>query len=144
MINLSRKAAQAPDIAVGVVKTIRGWAALWIAAIFLAIMAISTRQAPRKHLPEELLGEWHTSDPSYADRTFELDSVCIAFGTGPGMVSVGLIKDVKEIPEGNHTLYTVSYVVDDSPNEVSFYYDPKSGLWFKNQEKIVWRKRRDN
>jgi hypothetical protein len=143
-MNLSRKAAQAPDIAQCKNKTIRGWAAPWIAAIFLAIMAISTRQAPRKHLPVELLGKWHTTDPSYADRTFELDSVCITFGTGPGIVSVGLIKDVNEIPEGNRTLYTVSYIVDDSPNEVSFYYNSNSGLWFKNQEKIVWRKNHDN
>jgi hypothetical protein len=144
MMNRSRKVAQAPDIAEGVNKTIQGWAAPLIAATFLAFLAISTWHAPRKHLPEELLGEWHTSDPSYADRTFELDSVCIVFGTGPGMVSVGFIKDVKEIPEGNHTLYTVSYIVDDLPNEVSFYYDPNSGLWFKNQEKIVWRKTRGN
>jgi hypothetical protein len=144
MMNLFRKAARAPDTAEGMIKMIRGWASLWIAVIFLAIMAISTRQAPTKHLPKELLGEWHTTDPSYADRTFELDSVCIAFGTGPGMVSVGLIEDVKEFPEGNRTLYTVSYTVDESPNEVSFYYGPNSGLWFKNQEKIVWRKNRDN
>src|SRR5579864_3434463 len=124
-MNLPRKVARVPDVAGGMNETIQGQAVPWIiAAMFLMILAISAWHAPRKHLPEELFGEWHTTDPNYADRSFELDSVCIVFGTGPGMVSVGFIKDVKEIPDGNHTLYAVSYTVDNVPNEVSFYYDP--------------------
>ncbi len=114
-----------------------------LAAIFLILLVAWMWHAPaRKHLPEELLGEWHTENPTYAGRTFELDQVCISFTTGDGTISVGFIKGVKEIPDGNHMLYTVSYTLDGVPNEVSFFYDPNNGknLWFKNQEKIVWKK----
>ena len=71
-----------------------------------------------------------------------MDHVCITFTIGEGTVSVGFIKDVKQITDGNRILYTVSYIVDDVPNEVSFFYDPNNGknLWFKNQEKVVWKK----
>ncbi len=129
------------DIQKNLKKPIQGWAPVGITAIFLIIMAAWMWQTPaRKHLPKELWGEWRTTDPSYADRTFELDNVCINFTTGEGTISVGFIKNVKEIPEGTRTLYTVSYTVDDAPNEVSFYYEPNSGIWFKNQKKVIWKR----
>ena len=141
MVMGSKKVTQMIDIPKGLKKPIQGWAPAGITAIFLIIVAAWMWQTPaRKHLPEELWGEWRTTDPSYADRAFELDNVCINFTTGEGTISVGFVKDVKEISEGNRTLYTVSYTVDDAPNEVSFYYEPNNGLWFKNQEKVVWKR----
>jgi hypothetical protein len=111
------------------------------AVTLLVLLAAWTWHAPNKIVPPELVGEWHTTDPKYADRTFELDPVCISFTTGDGTVSVGFIKEVKEIPEGSRILYTISYTVDDEPNEVSFYYDLKNDktIWFKNQKNIAWR-----
>jgi hypothetical protein len=145
MVMTSKRVTQMIDIPKGLKETIQSWTPAGITAIFLIIVLVWMWQTPaRKHLPEELWGEWRTTDPSYADRTFEFDNVCINFTTGEGTISVGFIKDVKEIPEGNRTLYNVSYIVDDTPNEVSFYYEPNSGLWFKNQEKVVWRKTQDN
>jgi hypothetical protein len=116
------------------------------AVILLVLLAAWTWRAPNKLVPTELVGEWHTSDPNYADRTFELDPVCISFTTGDGTVSVGFIKEVKEVPEGSRILYTISYTVDDEPNEVSFYYDLKNDktIWFKNQKSIAWRKDQDS
>jgi hypothetical protein len=112
------------------------------AAIMLILLVAWVWRAPNKQIPKELVGEWHTTDPNYADRSFEIDTVCIIFTTGGGTVSTGFIKEVKEVPEGNRTLYTISYVVDDAPNEVSLYYDPNKGkiIRFKNQEKTVWKK----
>jgi hypothetical protein len=112
------------------------------AATLLIVLVGWAWRAPNKKIPNELVGEWHTTDPDYADRSFEIDSVCITFTTGGGTVSTGFIKEVKEAPEGSRMLYTISYIVDDAPNEVSFYYDPNKGkvIRFKNQEKIVWKK----
>ena len=140
--NRPKQVAKLADITRGMNKTVRGWAGAGIAAILLILLAATIWHAPGKRLPEELLGEWRTTDPVYADRTFEMDHVCITFTIGEGTVSVGFIKDVKQIPDGNRILYTVSYIVDDVPNEVSFFYDPNNGknLWFKNQEKVVWKK----
>jgi hypothetical protein len=112
------------------------------AATLLILLVAWAWRAPNKKIPNELVGEWHTTDPDYADRSFEIDSVCITFTTGGGTVSTGFIKEVKEVPEGSRMLYTISYTVDDDPNEVSFYYDANKGkvIRFKNQEKIVWKK----
>ena len=122
--------------------------AIWagVAATLLIFLAILNWRAPNKKVPTELVGEWHTTAPNYADRTFELDPVCISFTTGDGTISVGFIKEVKEVPEGSRILYTISYTVDDTPNEVSFYYDVNNekSLCFKNQEKVIWRKVRDS
>jgi hypothetical protein len=116
------------------------------AALLLILLATWIWRAPHKQVPKELVGEWHTTDPNYADRSFEIDSVCITFTTGGGTVSTGFIKEVKEVPEGSRTLFTISYTVDDAPNEVSFYYDPNKDniIRFKNQEKVVWKKDKDS
>jgi hypothetical protein len=117
---------------------------LWAgaAATLLILLLAWGWPAPQKQVPQELVGEWHTTDPNYADRTFEIDSVCINFTTGGGTVSTGFIKEVKQVAQGNRTLYIISYTVDDTPNEVSFYFDWGKGktIRFKNQEHVVWRK----
>ena len=139
-----KKATQRKDAPRGLRGIIQDWALLEIPLLILILVVAWMWQTPaRKDLPKELWGDWATTDPSYADHTFELDNVCITFTTGEGTISVGFIKDVTEISEGDRTLYTVSYTVDDVPNKVSFYYLPNSGLWFKNQEKIIW-KRKEN
>jgi hypothetical protein len=116
------------------------------AVTLLIFLASWIGRPPNRQVPKELVGEWHTTDPNYADRTFELDPVCITFTTGGDTVSVGFIKEVKEVQEGNRILYTISYTVDDAPNKVSFYYDLNKGtvILFKNQERVVWRKDQDS
>lgn len=98
-------------------------------------------RAPNKQIPPELIGEWHTIDPSYSDRWFEINSVCITFVTGTGSASTGFIEEVKAVPEGNRTLYTISYSIDGTGNEVSFYYEAKKDevIQFKHQ-KTIWIK----
>lgn len=93
-------------------------------------------------VPTELIGEWHTSDPNYADRSFAVDPVSVNFGTGSGTNTTGFIRKVNAIPLGNRTLYTIGYATDDSINEVSFYYETAKGkmIRFRNQENIVWTK----
>ncbi len=121
---------------------------IWVgAAVTLLVVLVAwTWRAPNKLVPADLVGEWRTTAPDYADRKFELDPATISFTTGDGTVSVGFIKEVKEVPEGNRILYTISYAVNDEPNAVSFYYAPGNDatIHFKNQEKIAWRKDRDS
>jgi hypothetical protein len=118
----------------------RFWAAA--TAVSLILLAACVWPASNKQVPKELIGEWHTTAPNYADRSFEINSVCINFTTGGGTVSTGFIKEVKVVSEGNRELYTISYTVDDAPNEVSFYYDQSKDkvIRFKNQEKIDWKR----
>lgn len=123
---------------------------LAVAGIFVLILLVFFSRAPKRDVPDDLLGEWQTSDPYYSDRSFEITPVSISFTTGGGTVSTGVIKEVKSASEGNRTLYTVVYDVDGTRNEVSFYYEmgspngPKAPsvaiIRLKNQQKTVWTK----
>ncbi|MBZ5643557.1 MAG: hypothetical protein LAO19_12420 [Acidobacteriia bacterium] len=117
------------------------WAPAEITIVFLVLLAALTYQDPtHKRLPDDLVGEWRTTDTLYADRALILDQVCITFTTGESTLSVGFIKDVKQVAEGSRILYTVAYTVDDVPNQVSFYYEASKGISFKNQDRILWKK----
>jgi len=110
--------------------------------LVLTVIASWIWWAPNKRVPNDLIGEWHSTSLGYSDRSFELDPVSISFGTGSGTVSVGLIKDIEVSQQGSRTVYTISYTLDDSANEVSFYRDAAEAnvIRFKNQESIAWTK----
>ena len=95
------------------------------------------------HVPEDLIGEWHTANANYADRSFEIDPVSISFGTGEGTVTTGFIKKVSAVQKGARTLYTIRYTTDGTVNQVSFYYEIAAKdrvIRFRNQEGIAWTK----
>ena len=114
------------------------------AAVMCAmILAFWIWTPQRVVVPDELVGKWRTTDPNYADRAFEIDGSCVNFVTGEGTVSVGFIKKVRAVSEGNRTLYTISYSLDGTPAEVSFFYEIiRNGeqIHFKNQENVAWTK----
>jgi hypothetical protein len=106
------------------------------------ILVLFAWQPPNKDVPEQLVGEWHTEDPNYDGRSFEINLVSISFGTGEGKVTTGFINNIKEVREGVRVLYTISYTQDGVASEVSFYYDVAKGevIRFKNQQTVVWTK----
>lgn len=110
--------------------------------VTLIVLASWIWRPPNTRVPDELVGEWHSADPNYADRSFEIDSMSISFRTGEGTVTTGFIKKVSVVPSGSRIFYTISYTVEDAPNEVSFFFDPYRGnvIQFKNQEKTIWTK----
>jgi hypothetical protein len=93
-------------------------------------------------VPGELLGEWHTSNAIYSDRSFEIDPVSIRFGTGGGTVTAGFIRKVSAVQQGTMTVYTISYQTDETVNEVCLYYETAKGkvIHLRNQESIAWTK----
>ena len=110
--------------------------------ISLLILASWIWRPANTLVPDELIGEWHTSNANYSDRSFEIDPVSISFGTGGGTVTTGFIKEVSAVEQGARTLYTIAYKTDESVNEVSFYYETAKGkvIHFRNQEGVVWTK----
>ena len=109
--------------------------------ISLIILAFSVWQSDAL-VPDELIGEWHTSNAIYSDRSFEIDPVSISFGTGGGTVTTGFIRKVSAVQEGARTLYTISYQTDESVLEACFYYETAKGkvIRFRHQEGIAWTK----
>jgi len=125
-------------------STSNTWKTLWlgIAVILLIVSVFAVRSKRRSDIPDDLIGEWHTTDARYSDRSFEIDAVSLNFGTGDGGVTTGFIKDVRTSAEGARILYKVSYTVDNEVREVSFYFEESEGkiIRFKNQENIAWKK----
>jgi len=116
----------------------------WIAALIgtLAIFAIWRNAQKNYRLPEELAGEWKSSDPRYADRSFELSQGYVSLATGDGTAVSGFIQEVTVSQDGVGTLYTITYKHDEGVNEMSLYYESSHGekIRFKNQPNIVWTK----
>jgi hypothetical protein len=113
-----------------------------VGTISLVTLAFWVWRSANTLVPDELIGEWHTSNAIYADRSFEIDPVSISFGTGGGTVTTGFIRKVSAVQQGARTLYTISYQTDESVNEVCLYYETAEGkvIHFRNQESIAWTK----
>jgi hypothetical protein len=115
-------------------------------AIGLAVLlAVEYWRPANRNVPEQLIGEWQSSDERYSDRQLEITHSSISFTTGEGTVSTGFIKDVKAVPEGARTLYTVVYELEGTRNEVSFYYETgkkaEGVIRFKNQQGTGWTRK---
>jgi hypothetical protein len=93
-------------------------------------------------VPADLVGEWHTADPVYADRALVIDDSTINFETGNSKVSVGFIDTVKWVQIDNRILYTIKYSLNGASNNVSFYFEggKDKTIRFKNQEHVIWTK----
>jgi hypothetical protein len=117
-------------------------AAIMVAFVVL-LMALYWRP-PNRKVPEQLVGEWRTSDPKYSDRQLDITYASISFTTGDGTVSTGFIKEIKAVQNGASTLYTVVYDLEGTSNELSFYYEMGSAkvgvIRFKNQQAMIWTK----
>ena len=113
-----------------------------VGTISLVTLASWVWQSADAVVPVELIGEWHTSNANYSDRSFEIDPVSIRFGTGGGTVTTGFIRKVSAVQQGDRTLYSISYQTNESVNEVCLYYETAKGrvIHFRNQESIAWTK----
>lgn len=112
--------------------------------IIVALVVAALVYGPSAHVvPDTLVGEWVSSDPRYDDRVFEIDPVSVNFGTPGSHVTVGFIKSVDAQPDAGKTLYTITFVANDLPGQITFYYDTQNGesLYFKNRQNVFWTKR---
>ena len=116
----------------------------WSTSLVVLLAAVWLWQNAQRnyHLPQELAGEWRSSDPRYADRSFELSQGYLSLGMGEGKATTGLIQEVKVSQESGKTLYAITYREDQQVNRMFFYYDSSHGqtIRFKNQPGIVWSK----
>ena len=113
-----------------------------VGTISLITLASGIWRSANTPVPDELIGEWHTSNAIYSDRSFEINPVSISFGTGGGTFTTGFIRKVSAVQQGARTLYTISYQTAESVNEVYLYYETAEGkvIHFRHQESIAWTK----
>ena len=118
-------------------KTLRLMAMLALAAGFAAC-GPQVQQFP--NVPDELVGQWHTSNLRYADRYFELQRNSVLFATGEENAPRQPVLSVEYRREEGRALYTVFYTGQDGTRQsLSFFLD-NDELRFKNQSDIIWKK----
>lgn len=98
-------------------------------------------------IPNELIGEWQTSEPKYEGCYFEVTELTVAFKPKSAEIYSNIITNIKreEDPNEEHILYTIFYK-DESGKiyKLSLYYYPEENgtVRFKNQTEIVWIRKR--
>jgi hypothetical protein len=118
---------------------------IWI--IILCLMVLSVCQCGRKTtVPDDLIGVWETTAPTYADRFFEIKTDEVIFGTGEERFDTYPITKIKieKDREEQKTLYIICYKnMAGQEYKFSFYYDPanQGTIRFKNQREMVWTKK---
>jgi hypothetical protein len=116
-------------------------------AIIICLMVLLVCQCGKKTVvPDDLIGVWETTAPTYADRFFEIKTDEVIFGTGEGKFDTYPITKVKmeKNREEQKTLYIIFYKnTARQEYKFSFYYDPanQGTIRFKNQKQMVWTKK---
>ena len=96
---------------------------------------------------DDVIGLWKTSEPTYADRSFEITKERITFGIGDGKFESYSIKKIRveQSPQDKSRLYTI-YYEDGEGGDVtfSFYYYLDNGgiIRLKNKKQMEWKKER--
>ena len=103
------------------------------------------RSIAETRLPDNAIGVWYTTNPTYADRMFEIRNDALVFRTGPGTMNftVHAIKKIRKQNLLNATLYVVDYVSNENLYEFRFIYteSPQPTIRFQNQRDFLWLKR---
>jgi hypothetical protein len=114
--------------------------------IIICLIVLFACQCGRKAaVPEDLIGVWRTTEPSYADHPFEIKTDEVLFGTGGDKFDTYPITKIKieKDPKEQGTLYIICYEnIQRQEYKFSFYYDPanQGTIRFKNQKEMVWSK----
>jgi len=114
--------------------------------IFLIII-LGCKSKKIAAVPENLIGVWGTSDPTYADRTFEITRSEVIFQTGENAFNTYSIKSIEmeKVPGEENNLYTINYVDKEGGKfKFFFYYSPagQGEIRYKNQRQIAWTKKK--
>lgn len=113
--------------------------------IILTIAFFGFQCAESTIVPDNLIGVWGTSDPTYDDRTFEITRNEIIFQTGEKTFDTYAIKkiEMEKVSGGQTLLYIFHYKNKEGLKyKFSFYYNPagQGEIRYKNQSQVVWTK----
>ena len=112
-----------------------------LAALIAAFVVPGMSRAASAELPEDMLGVWITSDPKYADRSFEIGRTELTLQVGKDSFVNHVIDRVELDERGGAELYTVHYLDDSGVEyELAFYYQTDE-IRLKNQRTMMWRKK---
>ncbi len=120
-----------------------GW---WILSSFLCLTLVlgcaKGEGEEDRFAPAEIHGVWTTSNPTYADRSFEIRAQDLVFDTGEEGIVVYPIISVRR----ESTQEGVDFEIDHQGLDggtftftFSFTFDPTAGsIVFRNQPQMTW------
>lgn len=117
-------------------------------AFVLVLVLAGCGPESTKTVPEDLTGVWKTSDPKYADRSFQLTRDSVTFWTGEGQSYTRAVVKVTKVQENRNVLYTVFYRDPGDPEKFefkfAFYYDAAADgvIRWKNHQYMAWVRER--
>ena len=96
-------------------------------------------------VPDKLQGVWKTSEPGYADSSFELRLNTLIFGLGEGKFDSYYINYLKRNRDGKSTVYTIYYEDKEGEEYIlsMFYYEDNDVIKLQYQEHIIWTREKD-
>ncbi len=119
-----------------------------ILAIFITLAVFSANGCGEKGtIPNELIGEWQTTEPKYEGCYFEMTELTVAFKPKDAEIYSNIITKVTRVEDPNEefVLYTIFYK-DESGKiyqlSINYYPEENGVIRFKNQTEIVWTKKR--
>lgn len=125
------------------IRASRIGAAVGVAVVAALLGVLVWRAIPTDvEFPPELVGQWTTEDPRYAERTFTVDPPRIEFGLGGGESTRHAIESVETRGSDTERIHTVRYRGEDGTSaEVELRLDPgpPPTLRFANHDE-VWSK----
>lgn len=118
----------------------------YFAICLLVVLLFGCYPIENRKVPDELLGEWITSEPRYTGCVLKFTDGLIIFGNGPDHLSINYIVNIKKVSNGNTTVYSICYE-DSRGLKYTFpvlfgVVNNKGVLRFKNQNNVVWKKRK--
>jgi len=108
------------------------------------VLAVVLRPSDEASLPPEVFGVWSTTNPRYANRSFEITATNLVFKNGKKAADFTShpIQTVHQQRDGEATVYTVDYDNDGKIYKFAFAYlpSPDNLIRLTNQPQMEWRK----
>ena len=117
--------------------------------LLISFFATAYEKDEQIELPENIMGEWTTTSPKYADRFFALEKRLITIGTGKDNFEVHIISNIKMSGDNRGESYSLTYYdAIGIKYEFTFHYFPNEveggAIRIKNRNDIVWVKKEKN
>ncbi len=117
-----------------------------IVGLILIIFCISgCERKTSDPYPDALTGTWVTQEPRYKDKTLEINSSQIVFGTGENEPNTFFIDRIKKKEQSSNTEWTF-FCADMEGNQFEFVilYSPETedmaSITLKNMKTFHWHK----
>jgi hypothetical protein len=115
----------------------------------LVLLAISLARGASEtwSVPAYLLGVWESPQADYADSYMEITPATIEFDNVEGGYSLYFVTSSEQIRDGGQSYDIVHYRdLEGAEYQMSICYQPRpqESLYFKNQPKVVWKRRGDS